>query len=185
MNDPQTPQAGWYCVKTQAKREQIAAGHLRRIEGVEVFSPRLRYRKNTARGRIWWVEPLFPGYLMARFELQKLKALVRHCTGVRGLVQFGREVPEVPESIIEQLRLQIAAQGDAETVTSTPVIEIGDEVRIGDGPLRGMPGRIVEVAPALERVGVLLEFLGESRVLELDILSLVLPRKPLPFSTAH
>jgi transcriptional antiterminator RfaH len=42
----------WFCVRTQTKREHIAAGHLREIEGVEVFCPRLRYRKATRRGKI-------------------------------------------------------------------------------------------------------------------------------------
>ena len=42
----------WYCVRTQTKREHIAAGHLRELEGVEVFCPRLKYRKATRRYRL-------------------------------------------------------------------------------------------------------------------------------------
>ena len=51
----------WFCVRCQTKREHIAAGHLRELLGVEVFCPRLRYRKATRRGKIWWMEPMFPG----------------------------------------------------------------------------------------------------------------------------
>jgi len=185
MSDPDHHQAKWYCVRSQLKREQIAAEHLRRIEGVEVFCPRLRYRKSTARGRIWWVEPLFPGYVMARFDLETMKREVNHCTGVSGLVHFGATVPSIPDAVVAELQHQVANQGEGETLTSTPLIEIGDEVRVGEGPLRGMSGHIVDVMPAKQRVSVLLEFLGESRALELDFLSLVLPRRPLPIGAAH
>ena len=173
----------WYCVRTQVKREQIAAEHLRRLVGVEVFSPRLRYRKVTARGRIWWVEPLFPGYVMARFNLDAMKRQVNHCTGVSGLVHFGSEVPSIPTDFIETLRKQFLIEGDRETVSTTPTIVIGDEVKVAEGPLRGMNGIVINVSPATERVNVLLEFLGESQPVELDIFSLLLPRRPLPQST--
>ena len=159
----------WYCVRTQVKREQIAAEHLRRLEGVEVFSPRLRYRKVTARGRIWWVEPLFPGYVLARFNLDEKKRQVNHSTGVSGLVHFGREVPSIPDSSVVALKKEILCHGHIETMTTTPTIVIGDEVKVAEGPLRGMNGLVLEVCPAKDRVKVLLEFLGESQAVELDL----------------
>ena len=79
----------WYCLKTQTKREAIAAAHLRELEGVEVFCPMLRYRKATRRGKVWWVEALFPGYLLARFRLSTDERAVMYSQGVRGLVRFG------------------------------------------------------------------------------------------------
>ncbi len=173
-------QTHWYCVRTQVKREQIAAEHLRRLVGVEVFSPRLRYRKVTARGRIWWVEPLFPGYVLANFNLDAMKRQVNHCTGVNGLVHFGREIPFIPDDAVECLRKEILKQEGIDTVTTTPTIVIGDEVKVAEGPLRGMSGIVLDVSPATERVKVLLEFLGESQPIELDLFSLLLPRRPLP-----
>ena len=89
MSTPHHPDdPGWFCVRTQTKREHIAAGHLRELEAVEVFCPRLRYRKATRRGKIWWVEPLFPGYLLAKFNLAEMERAVTFCQGVRGLVRF-------------------------------------------------------------------------------------------------
>ena len=44
----------------------------------------------------------------------------------------------------------------------------------------GRNQRVVEVLPARERVKVLLEFLGREQVIEVDLFSLLLPRKPLP-----
>jgi len=179
---PTIQEAAWFCVRTQTKREHIAAGHLRELEAVEVFCPRLRYRKATRRGKIWWVEPLFPGYLLAKFNLAEMERAVTFCQGVRGLVRFGSEIPPVPESFVEALRGEVRSRSDEdeETLSVSPVIEIGDEVEIAHGPLQGMRGTIVSVAPAAERVKILLEFLGNEHAVDVDLFSLLLPRRPTP-----
>ena len=57
----------WFCVKTQPKHEHIAAAGLQRRLNVNCFAPRVRYRKMTRRGAVWFVEAMFPGYLFAEF----------------------------------------------------------------------------------------------------------------------
>ncbi len=175
----------WYCVKTQTKREHIAAEHLRTLEGVEVFCPRLRYRKATRRGKIWWVEALFPGYLLARFDLVESERAVTYTQGVRGLVRFGREVPPVPEGFVAALRHEVAQQdgetgAEADTLTVQTSVAAGEDIEVATGPLSGFQGQVVEVLPGKERVKVLLDFLGQPQVVEVDLFSLLLPRKPLP-----
>jgi transcriptional antiterminator RfaH len=172
----------WFCVRTQTKREHIAAGHLREVAGVEVFCPRLRYRKATRRGKIWWVEPLFPGYLLAKFNLAEMERAVTFCQGIRGLVRFGSEIPAVPAAFVESLRQEVRnrSEGDEELFSVTPVIEIGDEVEIAHGPLQGMRGTIISIAPATERVKILLEFLGQPQAVNVDLFSILLPRRPSP-----
>ncbi len=178
----QTTHPEWFCVRTQTKREHIAAGHLRELEGVEVFCPRLRYRKATRRGKIWWVEPLFPGYLIAKFQLAEMERAVTFCQGVRGLVRFGSEIPPVPDSFVESLRREIRnrPEGEEELLSVAPMIQIGDEVEVAHGPLQGMRGTIVAVAPAVERVKILLDFLGQPQAVDVDLFSILLPRRPLP-----
>src|SRR4029077_15110962 len=53
----------WFCLRAHPKREHIAAVGLRRQFGIGCFSPRVRFRKATRRGAVWFVEPMFPGYL--------------------------------------------------------------------------------------------------------------------------
>jgi transcriptional antiterminator RfaH len=184
MNLPDPNLREWFCVRTQTKREHIAAGHLREVEEVDVFCPRLRYRKATRRGKIWWVEPLFPGYILAKFNLIEMERAVTFCQGVRGLVRFGTDVPAVPDSFIESLRLEIRNRSDddedEELFSVSPIIEAGDEVEIAHGPLQGMRGTIVSVAPAAERVKILLEFLGHPHAVDVDLFSILLPRRPIP-----
>ena len=154
MTTPAPSNPEWFCVRTQTKREHIAAEHLRELETVEVFCPRLRYRKATRRGKIWWVEPLFPGYLLARFNLAEMERAVTFCQGVRGLVRFGSKIPAVADSFVEALRQEVRNRASAENeemLSVSPVIQVGDEVEIAHGPLQGMRGTIVAVASAAER----------------------------------
>lgn len=183
MSNPQAKAPAWYCVRCQTKREHIAAQHLRELEGIEVFCPRLRYRKATRRGKIWWMEPMFPGYLLAKFVMADMERAVTFCQGVRGLVRFGPEIPAVPESFVEALRHEIVSRQGAEAdelVTLTPTIELGDEVEIAHGPFQGMQGTVVAVPSATERVKILLEFLGKPHAVDMDLFSILLPRRPIP-----
>ena len=180
MIDRTSSEVAWYCLKTQTKREAIAAAHLRELEGVEVFCPMLRYRKATRRGKVWWVEALFPGYVLARFLLGTDERAVMYSQGVRGLVRFGDKVPAIPDDFVEVLRQEVARQGAEEVLTVGPRITEGEEVELAHGPLGGVRATVVEVLPARERVKVLLEFLGREQVIEVDLFSLLLPRKPLP-----
>jgi len=172
-------EAAWYCVKTQTKREHFAAQHLRELPGVEVFCPRLRYRKATRRGKIWWLEALFPGYVLAKFARSDSERAVTYSQGVRGLVRFGGEIPPVPESFVNALRDEWAEEND-ETVTLAPSVQPGEEVEVAIGPLRGMRGTVVAVLPAAERVKILLEFLGQQHPVDVDLFSILLPRRPMP-----
>ncbi len=141
----------WYCVRTPTKREHFAAARLRALEEVEVLCPRLRYRKATRRGKVWWVEALFPGYLLARFDLVHNGRAVKYAQGVSGLVHFRDQVPEVPAAFVAELKRELEDRGDGErpeTLTVQPSIEAGEEVEIANGPMRGLRGPVIQVRPA-------------------------------------
>ena len=53
-------------------------------------------------------------------------------------------------------------------------------MEIAHGAFQGFQGTVIEVMPALERVKLLTEFLGNRHVVETDLLSLLLPNKPVP-----
>jgi transcriptional antiterminator RfaH len=182
MNESNTNVPAWFCVRTQTKREHIAAGYLRELEGIEVFCPRLRYRKATRRGTVWWIEPLFPGYVLAKFNLLESERAVAFCQGVRGLVRFGPDIPSVPEAFVESLRHEIRNHltPDEEVLTVVPAVECGDEVEVASGPLAGMRGVVVAIAPAAERVKILMDFLGQPHAVDMDLFSILLPRRPIP-----
>jgi hypothetical protein len=85
----------WFCLKAQPKREHLAATAVRRQFHIECFSPRLRFRKMTRRGRVWFVEAMFPGYLFAKFVYAEQHRAVESSHGIRGIVHFGDRLSDV------------------------------------------------------------------------------------------
>ena len=84
-----TRRTAWYCLRAQPKREHIAAAHVRMLEGVTVFCPRIRFKRPTRQGPAWVTEAMFPGYLFASFDLRERHRQVRYAHCVVGIVQFG------------------------------------------------------------------------------------------------
>src|SRR6266481_733063 len=92
------PAGLWFCLRSQPKREHIAAACLRRhIAAEEVFCPRVCFRKRTNRGLVWFVESMFPGYLFARFDYATFHRRIRLGPGVSGFVQFGDRLGLLPD----------------------------------------------------------------------------------------
>lgn len=165
MPPTDSPALAWYCLRTQQKREHIAAARLRALQGVEVYSPRLRYEKMTRRGKVWFREALFPGYLFARIHLAQHHKIVTHAHGVTGIVRFGLHPAVVPDSAIDDLRAR-AADGEHH-VPSGPIVP-GGRVTLTSSPFKGLSTLVTHVLPASQRVKILLEFLGDCREVEIS-----------------
>ena len=168
----------WFCVRSQPKHEHIAAARLREA-GVEVFLPRIRFKKGSARGPVWVTEALFPNYLFARFDWDKSVRLVRHASGVSIVVSFGSNVPRVPNEVIDELRHHV---GERELHVLPEEFAPGEEVQISGGAMHGLSAVITQIMPAKQRVKVLLGFLGQQVTVEVENAAVVksaVPRKRL------
>jgi transcriptional antiterminator RfaH len=153
----------WFCLRAEPKREHLAATALRRRFGIECFSPRLRFRKLTRRGPVWFVEAMFPGYLFAKFVYPTQHRSVEGSHGVRGIVRFGQRLATLPENTVIALQSKTGAE---EVVTIDSSLKIGQRVHIVEGPFQGLEVVVTQVLPAKERIRVLLEFLGRSLEME-------------------
>lgn len=156
---------GWFCVHSLAKHEHIAAAALRQIAGVEVFLPRIRFRRGTRRGAVWVTEAMFPNYLFARFDPAPLLRRVRSLNGVRALVQFGGKLAVAPSEVIDDLR---RFTGDNDLCVVSEEVDVGDHVMITGGAFHGLRAVVTQVIPSRERVKVLLEFLGRATEFEVS-----------------
>jgi transcriptional antiterminator RfaH len=165
-NSQPANQSAWFCLCSQPKHEHIAAGHLRQIPNVEVFLPRIRFRRKTQRGAVWFTEALFPGYLFAHFNLHRDLRRVHHAPGVRGVIHFGDRWPTLSDETMTDLRRLFGAD-ELQVIHSTP--EIGDAVGIAGGIFHGLRGVVTQVMPGRERVQVLLHFLGRQTMVELPL----------------
>src|SRR5436190_3123186 len=158
--------AAWFCIRTHLKREHIAEAHLRKIPGVDVFNPRLRLLRSTRTGRKWFTESLFPNYLFARFVLESMLEQVRYTPSVKIVIQFGDRVPEIPESVIEDLR-QGVDERSAAVLTDAPVP--GEEIEIATGAFVGTKALVTHVLPGNQRVRILLDVMGRAVPAELSL----------------
>ncbi len=156
--------ANWYCLRSQPKRERVAAAALREFEGIAVFLPQVRYTRQTPRQKRSVIEPMFPNYLFACFDHATQQRAVRYAKGVSYILRRGEELQEVPAQIIEDLRA-ITVE-DVFELTPQP-LEIGESVRILSGIFTEHEGKINALKPAAERVVVLLELLGRTH--EIDV----------------
>lgn len=166
----------WFCLKTQPKHEHLAATTLRRQQQMTCFSPRLRFRKATRRGAVWFVEAMFPGYLFAEFVYSRQHRQVEYSPGIQGVVRFGDQVATLDLNTITSLRQKT---GEEEILTFNPELQVGQSVRIAEGPLQGLEALVTHLLPAKERIRVLLEFLGRSLETEVStpkVLPMAAPR---------
>jgi transcriptional antiterminator NusG len=136
-------------------------------EQFRIFVPKrkLRERKNGS----WHFETrvLFPGYVVLQGNIDT-KAYY-NLKGVPGLVRLlrtGWEFANIEDHEINTLS-RLICNGD-EIGMSSALIENGN-VRIIEGPLCTMEGMIQEINVRKGRAKVKLDFLGESRIIELGV----------------
>ncbi|MES2706177.1 MAG: transcription termination/antitermination NusG family protein [Verrucomicrobiota bacterium] len=171
----------WRVLRAKPKGEHLAAQHLRR-EGFEAFCPRLRHQKKTTRGRVWFVEAMFPGYIFCRFSVRESLRHVVSTAFVSQALTFMHDAGSVSDALIEDLRKEF---DEKETITVRTTVEPGDTVDVVDGPMRGSQAVVTEVIPGKERVRILLEFIGGLQEIEVPLISLITGRNPRQEAFSH
>ncbi|HEY0100006.1 MAG TPA: transcription termination/antitermination NusG family protein [Pyrinomonadaceae bacterium] len=157
----------WYAIHTKPRQEERAACNLIAWE-VETFSPRLKEsRRNTFTGQpMQLVKPLFPGYIFAKFDARTMLHKVCFTRGVHSVVSFGGSPVPVSDEIISLIRSQIGADG---FVKLGGDLDVGDEVRIKDGPLQNFVGVFERKINATNRVMLLLRTVNYQGRVEVDL----------------
>jgi transcriptional antiterminator RfaH len=169
------PGEAWYVVHSRTRAEHVAAGLLHGNLGIPTYCPRIKFQRSTARGKVWFIEALFPSYFFARFDPGQSLRAVRHSQGVLSVVEFGDTLVPVPESALEQIRREM----DHEEIREIrQELEPGDVVEVAEGPMRGFSGIVHSLRKGEDRVRVLLEFLGTQHPVELPRHTLLQPGSP-------
>jgi transcriptional antiterminator RfaH len=160
----------WYCLRTQHKREHITARNLSSQLSIQTYCPRISLVRKTKLGKKRFIEALFPNYMFARFDFHEAMRVVNFANGVTYIVHNGRKDPFIPDAVIEELQ---ATTPDDLITLPDPVLSPGAKVEILEGSLKGLNGTVLASLSPLNRVAILLNFLG--REIEVN----------LPFSTVH
>ncbi len=150
----------WYVVYTQPRHEDRALWHLRN-QGFECFLPRCRKLWRHARSIKPTLEPLFPRYLFANFDLSAAAwRAINGTRGVVGLIATDSRTHPVPYGVVEAFK-DGADQEGATPLTVLGVFTQGLKIRITSGAFAGHTGESARVPKNNhERVQILLNFLG-------------------------
>jgi transcription antitermination factor NusG len=152
----------WFAVYTTSCHEKRVAEHCQ-VRDIESFLPTYQSTRRWRNGCTVSIEsPLFPGYVFIRVN-QTHKVRVLELPGVVSIVGAARQPTPLPDADIEALRSGIHLL----KAEPHPCLNLGDKVKIRNGPLAGMTGILVRKKNGL-RVVLTLELIMKSISVEID-----------------
>ena len=162
----------WYAVSTKPHQEKQAELHIQQY-GIECFLPLLKESKIIRRMRKTVIAPLFPGYLFARFDLDKHCRAVGFATGVRKIVEFGSGPVALDATMIDAIKEKL---NNGYVTPNSARFKMGQIVHINGGPLMGLEAVFMREMTDRNRVLLLLNTLGFHAKLTLSIDQVSLPQ---------
>jgi transcriptional antiterminator RfaH len=153
-------QTAWYVLQTNRNKERLAQLALGQ-RGIITYLPRILQWPRPAVGSA--IAPMFPCYLFVHLGLDDC-ARTGWTPGVKAFVSFGGGPVPIEASAIDFLR---AREGPDGLIRCGEPVFGETEVRIVDGPFRGLTAVIQQHLPARERVRVLMQILQRETPVEL------------------
>lgn len=156
----------WYVAQTKTRAEGKAS-QLLGLKAIQTFLPRLLVHRRHGSRRWEALEPLFPGYLFARFSPRPdIIASVRWTPGVRSLLGDEDGPEPVPDEVVRYLQGRV---GDCGYIVPGQPFAPGMRVRFRRGPFVLLEGIIERPASRDDRVRVLLTLVRTAVTVEADI----------------
>ena len=163
--------AKWYVVHTYSGYENaVATAIMKAAENrkmtdliLEVSIPMETVTEHTDSGEKTVERKVFPGYVLVKMILTDNSwHLIHNVRGATGFVgSDGKAVPLTEEEI-----LALGVERHEEVVTS---FNVGDNVRVIDGPLAGFNGVVDEVSPEKDLVRVTVSMFGRETPVDLEL----------------
>ena len=152
----------WYAIRVRSQHEDIVARHLR-VRGMESFLPLYKQRHKWS-DRFKVIElPLFPGYVFCQFNpANRLPVLT--VPGVVHVVGIGQNPTPVDDNEIMALRVAVNSGFPTQP---WPFLEVGQWVRVEQGPLSGAEGILLSVRRE-QRIVLSITLLQRSVAVEID-----------------
>ncbi len=165
----------WYAVHTYSGYEDTVARNLKqRIESLgmkdqifNVIVPTEKKIKIKGGKRVTQEEKIYPGYVLVDMIVtDESWYAVRNTPRVTGFVGAGVTPVPVDKKEIDA----IFARMDTSGIKHEMNLEVGDAIRIEDGPFKELEGKVDEVDEARGKVKVLVSMFGRETPVELDFL---------------
>jgi transcription termination/antitermination protein NusG len=180
-DDPWTRPGEWFVVHTQSGYEKKVTANLHaRIQSMnmedkifEVVIP-MEEVVEFKGGRKQIVQrKVFPGYLLVRCYMDDESwYCIRNTPGVTGFVGQSRQGQKPTPLSRREVRTFLAAKGDAaeQTARAKPRLEyeVGESVRVKEGPFADFSGEIAEINADHMKLKVLVNIFGRETLVEMD-----------------
>jgi len=156
----------WFCIKAKPRQEAVAVQNLRAIGIDELVFPRLRRtRRGHAQNKVV-IEPLFPGYVFARFDPMEFQSTIRSTRGVLHLVSREGRPVDVEQAVIDELN---SLGPEAILSILDEELKVGAKARVIRGIFTGSEGQIIRLESPQKRIALLLSILGSDQPVELPL----------------
>ncbi|MDB5468831.1 MAG: nusG [Caulobacter sp.] len=172
---PVNPRHKWYIVHAYSNFEKKVKESIldqARAQGLdEYFSDILVPTEDVVeirRGRKVNAErKFFPGYVLVKLEMtDEAYHLIKNTPKVTGFLGSGSKPMPVSEKEVERI-IGVAAEG-AERPKPTISFEIGEQVRVTDGPFASFNGTVEQVDEERTRLHVAVSIFGRATPVELE-----------------
>ncbi len=170
-------QRRWYVIHTYSGYEEAVAKNLRqRVESLgmedKIFSvlvPKEKKIKIKNGKRKMVEEKIYPGYVLVEMIVTDDSwYVVRNTPNVTGFVGAGTTPLPLSEKEIESLKKRMGADIAKYKID----VEIGDMVKIIDGPFKDFDGKVSEIDQERGKIKVLVNMFGRDTPVELDSLQI-------------
>jgi transcriptional antiterminator NusG len=172
----ETPTMKWYVVHTYSGYEQKAKTALEeRVRSLhmedkigEVLVPIERVQELGKGGsRKISSRKFFPGYIFVNMVFSnETWHVIKNTPKITGFVGHSTSPPEVPESEVREMKGQM--EEGALRPKPKVLFEVGEAVKVVDGPFQDFNGTVEEVKPEKGKVRVLISIFGRATPVELD-----------------
>ena len=171
------PKRRWYVLHTYSGYEESVAKNLKqRIESLSmedkifnVIVPKEKKIKIKGGKRKVIEEKIYPGYVLVEMIVTDDSwYIVRNTPNVTGFIGAGTTPVPVSEEEIESLKKRIEVDEPQYKIE----VEVGDLVKITDGPFKDFDGKVSDVDEQKGKVKVLVNMFGRDTPVELDSLQI-------------
>lgn len=170
------PEARWYVIHAYSGHEEkVRANLLKRVDSMDmhdkifdvlvptenVIEIKDGQRRSVARR-------IFPGYILVHMVMtDESWYVVRNTPGVTSFVGSGNKPLPLPE---HEVRSIIGVRSEPAQAKVSVAYQVGENVRVVDGPFTDFHGKVVEINPDKGKLKVLVNMFGRETPVELDLL---------------
>ena len=165
----------WYVVHTQTGSEEKAKSGLESKMAItalknfvgEIVVPTEQVSEIRSGKKRITSRKFFPGYVLINMEMNNESwYLVKSTPGITGFIGPGRKPTPISEEEVNKI---LARTEDTETKpTPKTTFEIGESIRIAQGPFANFNGTVTDVYPDRGKLKVSVSIFGRSTLVELE-----------------